>query len=279
MNKTIDRISLATFFLLFSIVFYPTMKSLIFVWSNSEDYSHGFLILPIAIYIIWAKRFEIKAVEVKPSPLWFVFVLFSLLLFLGAEFASILTLTPIAMILFIIGSVIFLFGMKMFRLLVFPLCFLFLMIPIPSQIYSSVTMPLQLFVTTATVEIAYLFGIPILREGNIIHLFNTTLQVVEACSGLRSTISLFTLCTIFGYFSLHYNLSRIILCAASILAAILVNIFRVFAMVVSRHFFNYDLTQGDVHTVFGILIFFLALVIVYFFQSILSFGEDHFAKN
>ena len=157
--------------------------------------------------------------------------------------------------------------------------FLFLMITVPGQIYSAVTIPLQLFVTKTTVEMARLLSIPILREGNVIHLANTTLQVVNACSGLRSMISLFALCTIFGYFTLQTNIFKIILCASSIFAAIIVNIFRVLIMVLAHHYYSYDLAHGEIHTVFGIVVFTLALAIVYLTQLFLSFGEKRFDFN
>jgi len=264
---------------MFVIVFFPVWQSLISVWSSSEDYSHGFFIVPISLYIIWMKNRELMVLNPAPSWVGFVLMLVSLLLYVVAQYGSILTLAPIAMVSFIISSVIFLYGFKFFYAILFPLCFLFLMIPIPSQIYSAATIPLQFFVTTATVEMSRLIGIPILREGNVIHLADTTMQVVAACSGLRSITSLFTLCAVFGYLTLRSNFFRIILCCSSVVAAILVNIFRVFGMILAHNYFQYDLTHGIVHTFFGITIFGLALAIVYFFQSILLFGEKRFASR
>ncbi|MCD4677447.1 MAG: exosortase/archaeosortase family protein [Desulfobacula sp.] len=264
---------------IFIYIFYPVWQNLITVWGNSDDYSHGFFIVPISLYIIWTKKNVMKETPLKPSWYGFFLMIFSLVFYILSQYGSIITLAPISMLLFIIGIIIFLFGFGMLKVIGFPLFFLFLMIPVPGQIYSAVTIPLQLFVTKTTVEMARLLSIPILREGNVIHLANTTLQVVNACSGLRSMISLFALCTIFGYFTLQTNIFKIILCASSIFAAIIVNIFRVLIMVLAHHYYSYDLAHGEIHTVFGIVVFTLALAIVYLTQLFLSFGEKRFDFN
>jgi exosortase len=137
------------------------------------------------------------------------------------------------------------------------------MIPVPAQIYSAATIPLQLLVTRSSVALARLLDIPILREGNLIHLPGHTLQVVQACSGLRSMISLVTLGTVLGYFTLSSNLLRSLLLLCGIPAAILVNIVRVVIMILAYHYLGLDLAEGAVHTVFGTLIFLLALALLF----------------
>jgi len=144
--------------------------------------------------------------------------------------------------------------------LLFPLFLLLFMIPVPAQIYSKFTIPLQLFVSKSSVWIGAIMGLPIYREGNVIHLPNQTLQVVQACSGLRSVISLLLLSAVFGYFTLKANILRAVLFICGIPAAILVNIIRVLLLVLAFHYLNYDLTKGTIHTVFGMLIFILALI-------------------
>ena len=263
----------------FAGTFTPVFQGLISVWSNSEDYSHGFLIIPISLYIIWRKKEQLAAVDLNPSASGAVIVVVSLLVYVFSRYAGILSLAPVAMLAAVVGSVIYLFGFKMLRALAFPIFFLFLMVPIPSQIYSAMTLPLQLFVTQTTVEIARLFAVPILNEGNVIHLADRTLQVVAACSGMRSMISLFAICAIFGYFTLDSNVTRIILCACSVFIAVFINVVRVLSMVLAHQYFQYDLTHGTVHSIFGIMIFVLALVMVYIIQSILSQGEARFGVS
>ena len=171
------------------------------------------------------------------------------------------------------GLIIYFFGFQMFKELLFPLFLLLFMIPVPSQIYSTLTIPLQLFVSRVSAGIANLLGIPIYREGNVINLPEYTLQVVEACSGLRSMISLLTLSAIFAYMTLKSNLLRTLLFITGIPAAIAVNIFRVLLMIMAFYYFQYDLTQGSVHTVFGVVIFILALAIIAGMKGLLSFWD------
>jgi exosortase len=138
------------------------------------------------------------------------------------------------------------------------------MIPIPSQIYSEITIPLQLFVSKASVGFVKLMDLPVLREGNVIQLPGHTLEVVQACSGLRSITSLVTLSAVFGYFTLKTNLLKCILFASGVPVAIFVNILRVVLMIIAFHFFHYDLTIGVQHTLCGILIFAIALLLIFF---------------
>jgi exosortase len=168
------------------------------------------------------------------------------------------------------GVIIYLYGFLTLKELCFPIVFLLFMIPIPAQIYSALTIPLQLFVSKVSVWIAAHLGVPIYREGNIIHLPDRTMQVVQACSGLRSMISLLALGGIFGYLTLRSNLLRVILFLSGIPAAILVNIIRVLLLVATFHYFTFDLTQGTVHTIFGMVIFLLALMLMYGMKGILS---------
>lgn len=174
------------------------------------------------------------------------------------------------MIFFIAGAVLYFYGFKMLKEVLFPIVILLFMIPVPAQIYATLTIPLQLFVSKSSTWIVSIFGVPVYREGNVIQISEYTLQVVQACSGLRSIMSLLTLSTVFGYFSLKSNLLRSILIVLGIPAAIIVNIIRVIAMIFVFHLFNYDLTTGTIHTVFGIVIFGLALLLIFLAKGVLS---------
>ena len=131
----------------------------------------------------------------------------------------------------------------------------------------------QLFVSKLNVWLVSTIGIPIYREGNVIHLPDRTMQVVQACSGLRSMVSLLMLSAIFGYFTLKSNILRFALFLSGILAAIFVNIIRVSLMVFAFYYFNYDITKGSVHTVFGVIIFSIALIIIAFSKGVLSIWD------
>jgi exosortase len=161
----------------------------------------------------------------------------------------------------------------MLKELIFPIFFMLFMIPIPSQIYSALTIPLQLFVSKTSVTVAQFFQIPIYREGNVIHLPDYTMQVVQACSGLRSMISLLTLSIIFSYLTLSSNKLRSILFISGIPIAIFVNVIRVLLTILMYYYYGLNLAEGSIHTAFGIFIFFLALILLFGMKGLLSIWE------
>ena len=258
---------LGLFVLAFIIVFYPTWQSLFNAWSSSDDYSHGFLIVPLSLYFVWQKKESLRTTTIKPSWIAFPLVIIALFLYLVAQYAEILTLASLSMILFIASSLFFLFGFQILKICLFPLFLLFFMVPVPAQIYATLTLPLQLFVTKMTVLIASSMGIPILHDGNVISLPEHTLQVVQACSGLRSIMTLLTLGIVIANFSLRSNLLRTILFLLAIPIAIFVNILRVLLMVVAFYYYNFDLAEGSIHTVFGTVIFCLAVLLFILFRK------------
>jgi exosortase len=258
---------------LFLLVFYPVWVELVDAWASSDDYSHGFLIVPISLYAVWRKREDLKCVEIKPSWFFFPLVLAALFFYLVSQYAEITTLASLAMILFLAAGLLFLCGWRVFELCIFPLFLLFFMVPVPAQIYAYLTIPLQLFVTKVTVLVVSLLGVPIMREGNVLYLPEHTLQVVQACSGLRSIMSLLTLGAVMGYFFLKLNFSRALLLASAIPIAISVNIVRVFLIVVAFYYYNFDLANGNIHTVFGAFIFGFAIVQFFIFQKVLVLCE------
>lgn len=251
----------------FMAVYYPVINSLVKVWYSSDDFSHGFLIIPLSAYILWQDRKTLSAQPVDGSWIGLLVVIFSLFMYLFGHFGAVSTLSSISMVTFIWGAVIYILGFKIFRLCIFPLLFLLFMIPVPSQIYAALTNPLQFIVTKVTVAMASMMGVIIYREGNVIHLPDMTFQVVQACSGLRSIMTMLTLGAIFGYFSLRSPLMRILLIAAGIPIAIAVNIFRVFSMVIAYNYFKLNLTEGTPHTILGLLVFALGFVFFIILQK------------
>lgn len=250
--------------------FFPVWQSLIGVWSQSDDYSHAFLILPISTYLVWEKRERLAKLPLTSSWHGLILVFCSFLLFLFSYFAGVTTLSSFALVLTIIGIVLGLTGREITKELIFPLLFLFLMIPIPSQVYYAATTPLQLLVTKVSVFFASLLDVPLYREGNVIHLPNRTLQVVAACSGMRSMISLVTLSLVFGYLSLQNNSLRSILVISALPVAVVINIIRVMAMILAFYYYDYDLTEGSPHTYLGLFVFVLAMLLIVLIQKILS---------
>jgi exosortase len=251
-------------------LYYPSMVRLVRHWHRSDDYSHGFLIIPLSLYIIWQKREALRQALIAPAPAGLAVAAAGAAVFVLAQFAGITTLAAAAIIPILLGSVWFLWGPHVLKELLFPIVFLIFMVPVPGQIYSALTFPLQLFVSASSTLFGQLLQIPIYREGNIIHLPQHTLQVVQACSGLRSMISLLTLSAVMAYLTLGSNLLRALLFVSGVPVAILVNVVRVSAMILAFHHFDYDLTEGALHSYFGAAIFLLAILLLVALKGLLS---------
>jgi len=252
----------------FCFTFFPVWKNLINLWLNSDDYSHGFFIVPLALYIIWQKKDKLSALPIEGSWIGFLVSFLALLFFLIGYIGYIETLKSLSMILFIAGSIAFLFGFSILKELMFPICILLFMIPVPSQIFAAATIHLQLFVSAVSAHLVSILGVPLYREGNVIHLPEQTLQVVQACSGMRSLFSLLTLSAVFGYLTLRSNLLRTLLFCSGFPIAVFVNIIRVALLISFIHFLDIDLTKGTLHTVFGLGIFFLALALLFIIKEL-----------
>ena len=251
----------------FVLAYSPVWKQLFSACSTSDDYSHGFFIVPIIIYILWQKKEQLVAIPKKISFLGLFLFTISLIVYILAYYAEIKTLASLTLVTTLIGCVLYLYGPLILKEVSFPLFFLFFMIPIPGQVYSAITITLQLIVSKISVSMLASVGIPVLRDGNVIHLPAHTFEVVQACSGLRSLVTLLTLATIIAYFTLRSNLLRGLLIACAVPAAVLVNIIRVTLIVAAYYYWGYDLTEGTVHTTFGVVIFILALLIIYMIRG------------
>lgn len=228
----------------FAILYGGVIVNLVNDWVIDENYSHGFLIIPIAIYLVWERRERLAQATLGPSFLGLLMIVGSLITLFAGVLGSELFLTRISILGTIIGSIWFIFGWQHLKLLLFPVLFLLLMIPIPAILFNQIAFPLQLLASQFGERALHAFGVPVLREGNIIQLANTTLEVAEACSGIRSLISLLTLGIVFGYFVENKVGARLILALATIPVAILANGLRVAGTGLAAHYYGPEAAQG-----------------------------------
>jgi exosortase len=170
---------------------------------------------------------------------------------LGAEFF----LSRVSGLGVIAGTVVFLYGWQHLRILAFPLAFLLLMIPIPAIIFNQIAFPLQLVASRFGVAAIRLCQVPVLREGNVIQMANTTLEVAEACSGIRSLISLLTLGIVYGYFADSRIWVRVVIALSTVPIAVVANGMRVAGTGVLAHYRGPDAAIGFFHTFSGWLVF------------------------
>jgi exosortase A len=253
-----------------SLLYARVARSLVYDWMNLPDFSHGFLIPLVSLYFVYDRRKQISALS--PSGEWaglgviFVGILLLTLGYLAGEF-----FTMRFSILVVIGGVIlFLLGKEFFKTLLFPLIFLILMIPIPSILMDQITFPMQMFASKVAAKCLYVSGIPVLREGNVIQLSNASLEVAEACSGIRSLISLIALSLVFAYFSQKKIWKRIALVLATFPIAIVANVARVTATGTLAYHYGNSVAEGFFHGFSGWILFVVAFVCIFGVGTLIS---------
>ncbi len=257
---------------LFIVAYYPIFKILAIKWAGSEDYIHAFFTVPIILYMGWLKSESFITGEgwEKSGLAWIILATALYIVSLQLQIPSFIAMSTVLMVS---GAILYLYGLKVLREMSIPLLLLILLIPVPDQLLSMLTASLQLKVSQASELLLQLCNVPLFREGNVLHISEKTFQIVEACSGIRSLISLITLSLILGYFSLKNYWSIVILVSLSIPVAVLVNIMRVFSLVLAFHFFRLDLSSGSEHTIMGLVLFGIALVVLFVLQRMLELWE------
>ena len=254
--------SVLWFGLLLILCYWPVLTRLVNQWETDEDMGHGFFVPAIAGYIVWSRRDDLATIPAKTNYWGLALVLYAAVQLVIATLGAELFLARTAFIFSIIGSVLFIGGWNWVRALAFPLFLLFFMVPIPAILYNQITFPLQQIASRAAEFTLTLIGIPVFREGNILELPDgQRLQVVEACSGIRSLLTLTFLSLVYGYFFEKRTWIRVVLFLSTVPIAIIANAGRV---TITGFLANIDpeLSRGFFHTASGWMIFMIALIIM-----------------
>ncbi len=244
--------------LLFIGLYYQTIFSMVKDWYNDSDYSHGFLIPFISAYIIWTNREKIFTIRIKPDNLGLLVLFFGLSLYIlgitGAEFFTM----RFSMIPVILGIVYYLCGREMVKSVLLPVGFLVCMIPIPAIVFNIVAFPLKLLAANIATNIIQFVSIPVVRDGNIIHLTDMSLEVADACSGIRSLMSMIALGVAYAYIFQKNMLKRTILVLCIVPITIITNVGRVTGTGILSHYVGPSAAQGFFHEFAGIVVFLVA---------------------
>jgi exosortase len=251
-------------------VYGPILYYMVLHWNAVADYSHGFLVAPLALYFAWERRPQLRRARIEPSWWGLVPLLLSTFTLVVGRLGVELMNMRVSFVFMVIGLVILLLGLQVFKVLAFPLLFLFLMVPLPQSLVNVVAFPLQLVAADWAVQMLYWLRIPALREGNIIHLPQTTLFVAEACSGLRSLMALITLGVVFAYFFRRSWGERIIIVASAIPIAIFVNTLRVALTGILTYRFGEKAAEGAIHEFQGLITFGAAFVLLLVLAQVLE---------
>lgn len=241
----------------------PALGRLIRQWYVDPNYSHGFFVPAFSAYLIWNRRQQIAAVKSSPSLWGATLVLGSLgVLYLGS-LGSELFLQRISLLGVIAGLIVYFTGWRRLWAVAFPVAFLLFMIPLPAVIYNQIVFPLQLLASrfaTGCLETLNLF--PVLREGNLLILDSYTLEVVDACSGIRSLTSLLALAMCYSYLTERRFGIRVFLVLAMVPVAIVSNGIRVVITALLVNYFGFRMAEGFMHSFSGWAIFLVSVLLL-----------------
>jgi exosortase len=250
-------------------IYYHIAAKLVYDWYTIPDYSHGFLVPLFAGYLIWDKKAAISAVPVQPTWRGFSLIVAGIILLILGVYGVELFTTRMSFILLMAGLIWTFFGSKMLRELRFPLLVLIIAIPIPAIIFNHITFPLQLMASRIASDILPMLGVPVLQEGNVIQLPVMKLEVAEACSGIRSLMSLLALAIFYGYFLERKTSRRTILALAAIPIAVAANVVRIVGTGLCVQYWNPDKAVGFFHEFSGWVMFVISLCCLYLVHRVM----------
>jgi exosortase len=250
--------------------FYPIIPDMVTAWFKHSDNSHAVLVPLVSLYFLWEKRAEISRIPSQGSNAGLILLILCLLFYILSFIGGIAFFCRLALVTSLIAIVWSCMGTAILRSLAFPLGFLFFMIPVPDTLLGMVSFPLQLVATKISAELIGYCTIPIYREGNMLFFINTQLEVAEACSGIRSIMSLTMISAIFAYISPGVIWCRVVLVVAAIPIAFIANILRVTGTGILAHFFGDRVARGFLHDFSGLAVFLFGLIILFALYEVLK---------
>lgn len=251
-------------------LYYPILVAMAHDWSTNDNYSHGFFIPLISGYMVFAMKDELRNISLRPANWGLLLLLAGVGQLYIARVGSEYFLQRTSLILVLLGMVIFLLGKAMTRKLLLPIAYLLFMVPLPAIIWNKIAFPMQLFSSAVTEVVVRLIGIPIFREGNVLHLAQTTLEVVDACSGLRSLTTMFALSAALAWFSDSTAWKKWVLFLAAAPIAIFANIVRLTGTAGLASVYGEKVAQGFLHEFSGLFTFVVGLMLLVLTSKLLQ---------
>jgi exosortase A len=248
--------------LLYAGIYFPVFRRLVGRWYDDPNYSHGFLVPLVSAYLVWDQRDRLRNLPTQPSAWGAAALIGGLLLLVLGTLGAELFLQNVSTVIVLAALVWLLLGTAWLRNLAFPLGFLLFFVPLPAIVLNQIAFPLQLFASKCAVATLYVFGAPVLRQGNTIELAGTTLEVAEACSGIRSLQALVALSTLVAYLGQKALYKRVMLVILSIPIAVVANASRVSGTGLIAHYYGIEKAEGFYHGFAGWLVFVVALALL-----------------
>jgi len=257
-------------------LYYPILLRLAHQWWRDPNFSHGFFVPAFSLFVLWQNRSRLAALPRRPSWWGLSILVLALVVLIVGDLGAELFLSRFSLLLVLAGIIVLFLGWAYFRAVLFPWAFLILMIPLPAIVLNQVTLPLQLLASKIAAAGLRLCGVPVLREGNVLRLPSIDLEVADACSGIRSLISLTTLAVIYGYLMETRFWVRVALAAASLPIVVAANSLRIVGTGLLVQYWNPDTAWGFYHEFEGWLIFVASLIMLYLVHKLLLiiFGKE-----
>ena len=233
------------------------------------NYSHGLLVPFVSAWLVYERRHELSKLARRPAASAICVVLAGLLLLAMGLLAAELFTTRLSLLVLLTGLIAFNLGWGYVRALALPLGFLLFMVPLPTLVLNAISLPLQFLASQLAVTVLQGVGIPALREGNVIMLPHVSLEVVEACSGLHSLVSLGAVAVLMAAMTLRRTVPRLLLVASSILIAVLTNGARVAGTGILSYHVGAAAAEGFFHEFSGWAVFVAALCLLGLEASVL----------
>jgi|SRR5208283_80690 len=256
------RVQFIVTLLLLAGLYYPVVPSMVKQWYDDPNYSHGFLVPLIAGYFLSLRLQDLKKVPVRPARKGLFLLISGLLMLALAYVGTELFTMRASLIVVVAGIILYLFGTDVLKTMALPVGYLIFMVPLPAVIYDSFAFPLKLFVTKYSVLFLKATGVIVWREGNIIMLPDTVLEVADACSGMRSIMSLLALSVAFAFVSQRSKAKRLILILSAIPIAIVTNSCRVIVTGILAQHWGAAAAEGFFHEFAGMAVFGLGIVLL-----------------
>ena len=244
-------------------VFYETWASIVAIWSRSETFTHGFLVAPVSIWLIWLRRQHYRDLQPAFSKAGLLFIAVSGFGWLVANLVHVAVIQQWAVVGVLIGGFWAILGTRVIGQMLFPIVFLFLMVPFGEAFIP----PLMEYTATFVVSLIRLSGMSVYREGLFFTLTSGNWSVVEGCSGLRYLISSLTLGCVYAYLNYSSYKKRTLFILASFLVPILANGLRAYMIVMIGHLSNMQLAAGVDHIVYGWVFFGMVMFALFYVGS------------
>lgn len=250
------------------LLYWPTLAGLAKQWWMDSDASHGFIVVIFSGYLLWKTKNSWKDIEIDPSAaglLWIAIAMVGLIL---GTFGAELFLARVSFVILLGGLVVQFAGWKMLRGVAAPWGVLFLMIPLPVIVFNEIALPLQFLASRLAGDTLDLLGVPALREGNVIMLPSISLNVVEACSGIRSLMALITLAIFYGLLMEKKVWIRWVLVVLAVPLAVGINALRIVGSGLLGQNFGKEYAEGFFHEFSGLVVFVATLATLFLLHGL-----------